>query len=522
MSDIEKVKKVTSQLSLLFVSAERHSVKERLELFEQLFKSVKCVENATDAIALLKHSPFDVLIVETAAEDDYALEMVKTVFSAVGRQKIIVLTGALAINNFLAAQHLGINAYLPITVSEKVLLQELYSASASRTKEKKEGRVKKQHSAALENQSNMVALFIKGKIGFANASFFHYFAVESLLEFYKKYHSLDSCFQKELGYLYSHDSESWEKKAGDGRSHFVKMADAEGVMHDFMLHLDKIEGSEASFVLTLSKVDKSELKHTYQHQLAKAEGKPHEHSNIRPVTYRNDTEVFYRALKKAHIERRELQIINAYKGISLTGKCTIKSFDKEQIVVQTSPSQLKAVAMTHQFVLYNEDENIFVYCDRGITCNHKQSTISAKHFATYDYERTQRRSLRVEPGKGSTLHIYVDGYEVMKETLLSVVDLSKEAVKIKTEELTKKVTKKRKNMEISLHLQDEEEKVNLKCTGCFNKMYDHDESYEVVFSLTLDPEDEATLVDYIARRQKRLIEEFKKLQVVRENDRLRK
>ena len=122
----QKLLKLTSKLTLLYVEDEDCTREQYESIFSLLFKDVKSAVNGKEALEIYKQKKYDLIITDLTMPKMGGIELISEITKINPIQKIIVMTAHNTNKTFQESIHYHVDGYLLKPVSMETLLTLLY------------------------------------------------------------------------------------------------------------------------------------------------------------------------------------------------------------------------------------------------------------------------------------------------------------------------------------------------------------------------------------------------------------
>jgi PAS domain S-box-containing protein len=174
MMDINEIRKITKELTALFVEDNKEAREELCKVFQRFFKKVDCVQNGKEGLELFEKNKYDVVITDIYMPVMNGLEMLKKIKFIKSDAFLFIVTAYNETEYYLDAIKIGVDGFIlkPIELDQ---LLSIFQKVAYKYKLKKE--VQKYYSLLLQyqqvvdNSAIVCKINTKGNIIYVNEEF---------------------------------------------------------------------------------------------------------------------------------------------------------------------------------------------------------------------------------------------------------------------------------------------------------------------------------------------------------------
>lgn len=497
---LEKLHKAMHNQSILYVEDTRALNSQTTDLFNTLFDTVFTALNAEEGLNLFREHHPSIVIADIKLPEKDVLSMAKTIRTISPETKII-FTSAYEEKALLhEAIQVGASDYLVKPIAMQSLLNVLIRC----TKELRAKMHEKLFNTYLQNifnfQHNMILLLHHETVVMANQPCLDFFQAVSIEEFGHRFLNFGELLLEHSGFLYNHEKVEWlrEAKSHPGKLFNVKIADAEGNSHHFVLNLKTIPEKEDYYILSLNDVTELNLLKLF------------DPSAVEKESVRKDRKVLHGLFEMAKRNSAKIKIHNLYKGLSITNDGVVIEVADEYILIKTTFMQLKAIQFERRIVLVSDIFPIFIQSTDILKIDYDQYLVKLGECKMTETSPTRRQYIRIPPGEEARATLIYQGRKF--ETDISIADMSVKATRLVIASLPAGFhTGATVILDLVLGAPPHKPFIINTAADVF-RISEHTHYYEVVFTYDLQSQHHKYLIDYIAKRQMQLIREFKEKQ----------
>lgn len=223
---------------------------------------------------------------------------------------------------------------------------------------------------------------------------------------------------------------------------------------------------------------------------------------------KEDKKVIFKLLETIKRNNSEIKIENLYKGLTIINKGSIETLREDKIELKTSYLQQRGALYEQHLIISSELFPTAVICKKIKNIDFEKRIIEV-----YDLDYTftypsKRQSVRLEVEEEHKVTVLYNKHLI--DEGVRILDLSIEAIKVSFFSLpaTFKVDDE---IELDLTLPTSKAQVNIKTKAIVFKVVKTEQCYEVVAVFDIDKSANKILIDYLIKRQMKLIKEFKGL-----------
>lgn len=243
--------KLTDELTILYVNEDLTS-DFYINLLKENFTNVITTTSIEETITLCKNHRIDLVVTDLCKKDTYGLNLVREIKNANLDQSVIIKAKQYTSDELLEIIDLQVNGFLVSPNSEE-FVEKVYEYAQKFAARKKniERRIVLQN--ILDHQSGMVILTDFKTISYSSKSFLDFFDFDCHIEVFERYESILDMFIKYDDYLHATTKEEFLDKFKKARAlkKVVLLVGKNFTPKAFHLHIDKVEGYEDLYILSL-------------------------------------------------------------------------------------------------------------------------------------------------------------------------------------------------------------------------------------------------------------------------------
>jgi len=502
MSDkvlIKELQLLLNEVSLLYVEDDIKLSNKATHFFEKLFSKVYQARNGKEGLELfLKHRP-QIVVSDIEMPEVNGLEMAKQIRD-VDKDVKIVITSAYDDKEYLLKTiDIGITGYMVKPIPINNITQILYKIGQELQDTKNKEIFNDYLYKIFNNQDNLILMLEGEHVVLVNDVTLDFFGLNDLSEFRDKFKDFGSLLLPHDTFLYEYENIKYldELKENQGKLYNVKIRKKEGKLHHLLLKIVSIPDEENIFILSLHDITQLNLLPLFDNKSDDYEKALKDKKNILNL------------LEAARESEAKINIHNYYKGLTITHEAVVTAIFGHKVVLKTVYIQQKAVEFENRVILTSE---FFPY-------DIESTDIKLIDFQTQKIEITNPRIMMSTPTKRKYITLTPDLdhtvtllYNEHKfETEISVVNVSINSMRLSLSFLPAGF-KTDDVVNISVAFNEDKEHLIIDTQAKIFKIFELKDSYEVVLKLDDNKNVEKLLIDYIAKRQMKLIREFKGLQ----------
>jgi DNA-binding NarL/FixJ family response regulator len=494
---LKKLRKALHNYILLYVEENPALNAQASALFRNIFDVVHSTTDGDEGLELFNQHRPSIVIADIKLPNLDGLKLGKNVL-AIDPETKIIFTSAHDEKSLLhEAIRLGAFDYVvkPITV------QNIVDVLVRCAREMRMQMHQKLFNTYLQNifnyQHNLILLLHHETVVMANQPCLDFFKAGSTEEFGHRFLNFGELLLEHSGFLYNHDKIEWlhEAKNHPGKLFNIKIADANGNSHHFVLNLQTIPDKEDYFILSLNDVSELNLLKLFDPSAVEREAVQKDKRAIRGL------------FEMAKRNNAKIKIHNLYKGLSITNDGMIGEIDENYVWIKTTIMQLKAMQLERRVVLISDIFPMFIVSTDILKINFDQLSVKLGECKMTTTSPTRRQYIRVLPDEEAKVTLLYQGRKF--ETDMEIADISIKAIRLVMASLPAGFQVGSKVI-LDLVLGSPPLKpVIINTEADVFRIGEQSHQYEAVFTYDLHSRHHKDLIGYIAKRQMQLIREFK-------------
>ncbi|MGM0533192.1 MAG: response regulator transcription factor [Campylobacterota bacterium] len=497
MSTLQKLSHIASSFSVLYAEDDPALRANVVKFLQRFFGSVYVAEDGMDAIKQFKDKNPDFIITDIKMPKLDGMHLARRIKFLDPGKKIIILSAYDDKPFLYEAIDIGVFRFVKKPVDLENFSQVLLDLVES-TKHELTIELLKKYST----DDNFVFIFEDKKLKVANDNFLNFFAVESESQFNQRFEHIDDLFLKHEKFLYT-TSISWYDKLIHhlDASVQVLLHRHDGEVRHWILKAHRIKNSifaQTAYVFVANDVTALNL-------LGNAEYKN---------SYAQNQKAVLEILDYIKQQGSSINLLNFYKGLTITNAGQVVFVSKDRIGVKTRPNQQRAINKENKVVISSDLLPGDVLCEEVESVNRRENTTVMKRYRLIESSPRKRKSIRVEPDSNYSAQLYINDKEFKVD---GVEDISISAARIVLFSLPAGVQPE-KEIEFSISFygkrtktQDPQVQFSLRTEAKVLKIRNQNLRYEVVLEYTDIIQGKKSIFDYVAKRQMELIREFKNM-----------
>ncbi len=497
--NIEKLKQLLKGLVLLHVEDNTNLLEKGGHFFKKLFDKVYQAKNGSEGLELFKKYHPDIIITDIQMPDVDGLEMANAIRKIDKNVKIIITTAYDDKEYLLKTIDIGVVSYLKKPITIDALTNILSKVAQDIVDEKNKNIFNDYLYHIFNNQENLLFMINDEGVVLVNDYSLNFFGFNDLNEFREKFKNFGSLLLAHDTFLYEHDDIHYlqELKNNQGRLYNVKMIDKSDNPHHLLLKLTSIQEKENFYLLSLNDITELNL-------LGLFDKKSLDHDKA----FKDENSVL-NLLKAAKDNQAEIKIHNYYEGLSVTHSATVTAVSKEKIVLKTVYLQQKAIAFEKRVILTSELFPFDIESNDIKLIDFQHQSVEIAHCKMIKSTPTMRRHVTLTPDSNNKITLFYNEHRF--DTEMHIMNLSIDAIKLSLNFLPAGL-KVKDMVTINMVLNEDKKPIIVHVDAVVFRIIELKNNFELVLVLNADARINKILVDYIAKRQMKLIREFKGLQ----------
>jgi CheY-like chemotaxis protein len=497
--DLKELQHLLNDVSVLYVEDNIKLGDKATHFFEKLFYKVYQARNGRDGLELfLKHRP-QIVVTDIEMPEVNGLEMAKQIRDVDKDVKIIITSAYDDKEYLLKTIDIGITGYMikPIPIGD--ITQTLYKL-AQELQDKKNKEIFNDYLYKIFNNQDNLILMLEGEhVVLVNDVTLDFFGLKDLTEFRDKFKEFGSLLLPHETFLYENGNIKYldELKENQGKLYNVKIRGGKNELHHLLLKIVSIPDEEKIFILSLHDITQLNLLALFDNKSVDYEKALKSEKNILNL------------LEAARESQAKINIHNYYKGLTITHEASVTAILGDKIVLKTVYIQQKAVEFENRVILTSD---FFPYdiesTDIKLIDFQKQS-IEITNPSMMKSSPSKRKYITLKPDIDHTVTLFYNEHKF--DTEVSVVNISVNSMRLSLSFLPAGF-KIDDIVTVNIVFNEEREHIIIDTQAKIFRIFEFKNSYEVVLILDDEKNVEKSLIDYIAKRQMKLIREFKGLQ----------
>ncbi len=497
--DSKELRHLLSGISLLYVEDNVKLRGRATHFFKKFFTEVYQAENGKDGLKLFKKFHPQIVITDIQMPVVNGLEMSKSIREIDKDVKIIITTAYDDKEYLLKTIDIGVTAYLKKPIPLDDVMQTLYTI-VKEIQDKKNKNIFNDYLYKIFNNQDNLLLMLQGEsVVLVNNYTLSYFGLNNLSEFKNKFKNFGSLLLPHDTFLYEDGNIKYldELKENLGKSYNVKMLDKEKKLHHFLLKIKPIPDEDNFFILSLTDITQLNLLSLFDKK------------NFNHKESLKDEKSTLNLLKAAKESQTEINLHNYYKGLPITHNGVVMTVLEDRAVLKTPYLQQKAVELEKKVILTSELFPFDIEFTDIKLIDFQKHIIEIAHPRMIKSTPTKRKYITLGPDSNHTVTLFYNEHKF--ETEITVLNISVDSVRLSLSFLPAGF---KENDMVSIHIMFHEDKKHfiIDTQAKVFKIFEFESSFEIVLILDDEKNVEKSLVDYIAKRQMKLIREFKGLQ----------
>jgi len=500
MQKNEKYKQLSDlakNFTLLYVEDNIGLQKQASTIFHKFFPTLITANNGNEGLELFKkHNP-DIVITDIKMPYLDGLEMVESIRALNTDAQIIITSAYDDKENLLKAIDVGVNKYLKKPIAIDILVETLLNIIEKITNYRNQNIFNHYINEVFQNQDIMLMLLENNEPLIVNKKALEFFSQKNIEDFKAFFKDFGKLLLTHNNFLYNQEGIEWLDtiKLHVGKLFNVKIINKDGNSRHFILKAYEVTDKKNYFVLSFDDITELNLLAIYDKNAVENEDKIKEKETIR-----NLLEIIKR-------NKSQISLYNSYKGLNISNKGVTISMNKEEIVIQTSYLQQRAIAINKYCIIESEVFPKAINCELK-NINYENQEVTLENLVFTDFSPSEQRNIRVEPEQMHKISLFVNKIRLPID--LKILDISIESIRIYMEVVPPKL-QEAEDIRVNIVLNDTKIPliVDLDVTIC--KLKELNKNFEAICYFKDPLKAKKMLVNYISKRQMALIREFKGL-----------
>lgn len=498
--DIKKLKQLLKSVKLLYVEDNAGLLKKATIFFSKLFTDVYQAKNGKEGYELFKKHRPDIIITDIQMPNVDGLEMASAIRKLDNDVKIIITTAHDDKEYLLRTIDIGVTGYLKKPVIKDALINLLSKVAQDITDEKNKNIFNNHLYNIFNNQDSLLFMIRDNEIVLVNDRSLEFFGLNNLNEFREKFKDFGSLLLPHDTFLYEEDDNVdylQKLKANQGKLFNAKIRNKGNDLHHLLIKLSTIQERENSYILSLNDVTELNLLGIYDSKALDNDKALQDQHNILNL------------LNLAMESKAEIKIHNYYKGLSITHNAVITEATQEKVIFKTVYLQQKAISLENRVVLTSELFPFDIESKNIQAVNYQNQTVEISHCNMIRTSPTMRKNITLDSDIADKVTLLYNEHKF--DTEMSIVNLSINSIKLSLNFLPAGL-KEEDSVNVHLVLNEDKKPIMVHADAKVNRIIKYENNFELVLKFDVEANINKILVDYIAKRQMKLIREFKGLQ----------
>ncbi|MFZ5374981.1 MAG: response regulator [Campylobacterota bacterium] len=497
---LKKLRKALHHYPLLYVEENPALNAQAGALFKNIFDTVYATCDATEGMELYEQYRPAIVVADIKTPLLEGLKLAKNI-TAIDPSVKIIFTSA---HDDKALLHEAIRLGAFDYVVKPITVQNLVDVLVRCARELRLQMHQRLFNNYLQNifnyQHNLILLLHRETVVMANQPCLEFFGAASVEEFGQRFLNFGDLLLEHSGFLYNHDKIDWLKEAKNhpGKLFNVKIADAEGNSHHFVLNMQTIPDKEEYYILSLNDVSELNLLRLFDPGAVEKE------------SIQKDKRILHGLFEMAKRNNAKIKVHNLYKGLSITNDGIIDELDEHYVWIKTTFMQLKAMQFERRVVLVSDIFPMFIVSTDLLRFNFDRMTVKLGECRMSMTSPTRRQYIRVPPDSEAKATLLFQGRKF--ETEIQIADISIKAMRLILASLPAGFQTGSKVILDFVLGAPPLKPIIINTEAEVYRIGELYHQYEAVFTYELRGRHHKELIDYIAKRQMQLIREFKERQ----------
>jgi len=244
--------------------------------------------------------------------------------------------------------------------------------------------------------------------------------------------------------------------------------------------------------------------------------KPGNQGEEKPLCSVNGSEDLFKIFDIIKEEEIDIKAVNQYKGITISNNCKIGKIAQNRVYLLCDRIQATVAMLEKYMVLHcGSFEKDILAKIRNVFKQKGKYIVEVSDFVHLQFSPLRRKDIRVEPDENILASFFYKG----KPYPVKILDISKKAISLKLENVLEKLKIGedidlkifiKKEQKTAYHITEQSSIIN--CRGTLSRIDDNESRKKVVvFIFYKNLSDQKEIYDYLATRQKKLIEELREI-----------
>lgn len=471
-------------------------------LFKKFFDHVYSAHDGEEGLELfIKHRP-QILITGIAMSKLDGLSMAEKIAQIDPKVKIIMTTSHDEQKYLHRSIKIGIFDYLIKPIGIDNITDTLKRCAKILNEEFQQNLINTNLRTVFNYQNNHVLLLHEDSLVMVNQECLNFFDVPNIEIFQNTFSRFGELLLEHNGFLYNHESIEWFEHISEnpGRLFNVKIADSKGDSHHFILNFQKITEKKGYSILSLNDVSELGLL-----KLSDANEMERERLSQNKKASKELLEIAMRSAST-------IRVHNLYKGLSIANDGIIIEVNKEEVLLQVSMAQLKALQYEQEFYLSSELFPMTIYCHGIKRISFDNEYVAFEKYNLVETSPIHRDVIRILPDEYARVSLFYEGRKLEIDCV--ILDISIKAIRLHLNALPAGFEIDQ-SVVLNIVISTAHKPYMITTSAQVYRIKSAERhSFIVVCSYDLHGEAYKNLIEYIAKRQMSLIREFKGMQNV--------
>lgn len=413
--------------------------------------------------------------------------------------KIIITTAYDDKEYLLKTIDIGVTGYLKKPIAINALIDILDKIAQDIVDEKNKNIFNDYLYHVFNNQDNLLFMINEESVALVNDYTLDFFGLNDLNEVREQFKNFGSLLLPHDTFLYEHDNIYYlkELKNNLGKLYNVKIIDKSDTPHHLLLKLTAIEEKEDFYILSLNDITELNL-------LGLFDKKSLDHDRAL-----KDENSVLNILTAAKESQAEIKVHNYYKGLSVTHSAIVTSVSKEKVLLKTVFMQQKAIAFEKRVILTSDLFPFDIESNDINIIDFQNQSVEITRCKMIKSTPTMRKHITLTPDSNHKITLFYNEHKF--DTEMHIINLSIESIKLSLNFLPAGL-KEEDIVTLNMVLNEDKQPIIVHTDAVIYRVIELKSSFELVLMFNTDAKINKILVDYIAKRQMKLIREFKGLQ----------
>ncbi|MDH5464439.1 MAG: response regulator [Thiovulaceae bacterium] len=492
---IKELQQLAKNNALLYVE-DNQGLRETMKLtLDKLFDNYTISCDGQEGYNAFKKGRFPIVVTDIDMPRLNGFDMAKKIKELAPETQVIILSSFEDNENLHRAIDIGVSKFLSKPTQLPDLMDALHRALVTIEQKNATKLFQEQLKTMFNYQDNKLLMIKNEQVIMANQAFLDFFGVETIDSFMQEQEDLKNLFEQHENFLYTDEKQHWlETALNDINKLFNVKVLIGGKAYHMLLKIQKIPDEDNYHILSLNDITELDLWNLYKNNADSAS--------------QTSSNTVFKMMKILHENKNSIKLLNMYKGITISNEAEIIEVNGDEIVIKTTPAQVKAIKLFKQ-VTFTSDTFPVSFAALGIdiveSCNVR---VVLTHIIAIKKINLSRNKIRVTPAKNHKFTLSTNGFTSMTDS--TIIDISIDAVKVRCSDVPFGL-KEGTDVNISVILFTQTKPFMINTAATILRMERNNNEVMIVFAFDLAENSYQGLIEYIGSRQRFLIDEFKAL-----------